>query len=137
MSLCVDTSAWYAAADRGDSSHDRAKTILSRGEWLVTTDYILIETWLLLLHRLGRPAAERFWEGLRAGVAAIEMVTMADLESAWAIGRIFPDQDFSMVDRTSFAVMQRLSIQRVATFDNDFAIFRYGRDLNRTFEVIR
>jgi len=70
-------------------------------------------------------------------VAAIEMVTMADLESAWAIGRIFPDQDFSMVDRTSFAVMQRLGIQRVATFDNDFAIFRYGRDLNRTFEVIR
>ena len=42
-----------------------------------------------------------------------------------------------MVDRTSFAVMQRLGIQRAATFDNDFAIFRYGRDLNRTFEVIR
>lgn len=137
MSLFVDTSAWYAAADRSDSSHDRAKTILSRGEQLVTTDHILVETWLLLRHRLGRPAAERFWEGLRAGVASIEMVTMADLESAWAIGRIFPDQDFSMVDRTSFAVMQRLGIQRVATFDNDFAIFRYGRDLNRTFEVIR
>ena len=137
MSLFVDTSAWYAAADRSDSSHDRAKTILSRGERLVTTDHILVETWLLLRHRLGRPAAERFWDGLRAGVAAIEMITMADLESAWAIGRIFPDQDFSMVDRTSFAVMQRLGIQRVATFDNDFAIFRYGRDLNRTFEVIR
>jgi ABC-type uncharacterized transport system fused permease/ATPase subunit len=30
--LFVDTSAWYAAADRSDSSHDRAKTILSRGE---------------------------------------------------------------------------------------------------------
>ena len=137
MSLFIDTSAWYAAADRSDSSHERAKTILSRGERLVTTDHILVETWLLLRHRLGRPAAERFWEGLRAGVASIEMVTMVDLESAWAIGRIFPDQDFSMVDRTSFAVMQRLGIQRVATFDNDFAIFRYGRDLNRTFEVIR
>ena len=137
MSLFVDTSAWYAAADRSDSSYERAKTILSRGERLVTTDHILVETWLLLRHRLGRTAAERFWEGLRAGVASIEMVTIADLEAAWAIGQIFPDQDFSMVDRTSFAVMQRLGIQRVATFDNDFAIFRYGRDLNRTFEVIR
>ncbi len=137
MIVFVDTSAWYAAADRSDSSHDRAKTILSRGEQLVTTDHILVETWLLLRHRLGRTAAERFWDGLRAGVASIEMVIMADLEAAWAIGQIFPDQDFSMVDRTSFAVMQRLGIQRVATFDNDFAIFRYGRDLNRTFEVIR
>ena len=137
MSVFVDTSAWYAAADRSDSSHDRAKTILSRGEQLVTTDHILVETWLLLRHRLGRTAAERFWEGLRAGVASIEMVTIADLEAAWAIGQIFPDQDFSMVDRTSFAVMQRLGIQRVASFDDDFAIFRYGRDLNRAFEVIR
>ena len=137
MSVFVDTSAWYAAADRSDSSYDRAKTILSRGEQLVTPDHILVETWLLLRHRLGRTAAERFWEGLRAGVASIEMVTIADLEAAWAIGQIFPDQDFSMVDRTSFAVMQRLGIQRVASFDDDFAIFRYGRDLNRAFEVIR
>lgn len=62
---------------------------------------------------------------------------MADLEAAWVIGQIFPDQDFSMVDRTRFAVMQRLGIQQVATFNDDFAIFRYGRQLNRTFEVIR
>ena len=26
----------------------------------------------------------------------------ADLEAAWAIGEIFPDQNFSIVDRTSF-----------------------------------
>ena len=32
MSLFVDTSAWYAAADRADRSHERAKAILSAGE---------------------------------------------------------------------------------------------------------
>lgn len=137
MSLFVDTSAWYAAADSGDRSHTRATTILGAGDRLVTTDHVLVETWLLLRHRLQREAAQRFWEGLRAGVASIEPVTAADLEVAWAIPQAFPDQDFSIVDMTSFAVMQRLGIRQVATFDEDFSVFRYGRDRSRAFDVRR
>jgi predicted nucleic acid-binding protein len=82
-------------------------------------------------------AAERFWEGLRFGVGAIEPVGPADLELAWSIGRTFPDQDFSIVDRTSFAVMQRLGLTRAAAFDDDFAIYRFGPRRDRGFEVIR
>ena len=101
MSLFVDTSVWYAAADRGDTSNQRAKEILSAGDPLVTTDHVLVETWLLLRHRLGRHAAERFWLGLQNGAAALEAITAADLERAWAIGEAFSDQDFSIVDRTA------------------------------------
>ena len=137
MSLFVDPSAWYAAADAGDRSNGRAKAILSAGEPLVTTDHVLVETWLLLRYRLDRRAVERFWEGLRGGVAGIEVVTAADLETAWAIGESFPDQDFPIADRTSFAVMRRLGIQRVATFDDDFSIYRYGPNRRRAFEVVR
>lgn len=137
MSLYVDTSAWYAAADAGDRSNARAESALSAGELLLTTDHVLIETWLLLRHRLGRGVAERFWESLRSGVAVIEAVTAADLEVAWAIGEAFSDQDFSIVDRTSFAVMQRLGLRRVATFDNDFAVYRFGRNRNQAFDVVR
>lgn len=137
MSLFVDSSTWYAAADTSDRSNARATVILSAGEHLVTTDHVLVETWLLLRHRLHRQAAEQFWEGLRAGVALVESVTAADMETAWAINQAFPDQDFSIVDRTSFAVMQRLGIQRAAAFDDDFAVFRYGRNCSRAFEVVR
>ena len=137
MSLFVDTSVWYAAADSGDASNKRARGLLSRGDPLITTDHILVESWLLLRHRLPPQAAERFWEGLRAGVAAIEAVTGADLETAWAIGSAFPDQDFSIVDRTSFAVMERLGLRRVASFDDDFSIYRFGRDRNNAFTVVR
>jgi predicted nucleic acid-binding protein len=84
-----------------------------------------------------RTAAERFWEGLRAGVATVEVVGAADLEAAWSIGLGFPDQDFSLVDRTSFAVMQRLGVHRVATFDDHFAVFRFGRRRDRAFEILR
>jgi predicted nucleic acid-binding protein len=137
VSLFVDTSAWYAAADVDDRSNARAKEILSAGDRLVTTDHVLDETWVLLRYRLHRQAAERFWEGLRGGASVIEPVGVADLEIAWSIGREHPDQDFSIVDRTSFAVMQRLGVRRVASFDRDFAVFRYGRDHRRAFEVIR
>lgn len=137
MSVFVDTSAWYAAADRGDRSNARAKAVLSAAGPLVTTDHILAETWLLLRQRLGREAAERFWDAIRRGAAILEPVTAADLEAAWAIGQDFTDQDFSLVDRTSFAVMQRLGIQRVASFDDDFAVFRYGRRRERAFIVLR
>jgi len=136
-SLFVDTSAWYAAADSSDRSNARAVAILSAGERLWTSDHVLLETWLLLRHRMHRSAAEAFWEGLRGGVAAVEPVTAADLETAWAIGQAFPDQDFSIADRTSFAVMQRLGLTRVASFDDDFAVFRYGRNLARAFQVVR
>jgi predicted nucleic acid-binding protein len=137
LSLFVDSSAWYAAADDDDRGHGRAVEILSGGDPLVTTDHVLVETWFLLDRRLGRAAAERFWDGLRRGVAAIEPVRAADLEVAWAIGEAFPDQDFSLVDRTSFAVMQRLAVYRAASFDAHFAVFRFGPDRRQAFEVLR
>src|SRR5439155_884447 len=62
VSLFVGSSVWYAAADRGKS---RAKKILSAADRRVTTDYVLVETWVLLRHRLNREAAERFWDGPR------------------------------------------------------------------------
>ena len=137
MSIFVDSSIWYAAADRGDRQNNRAKKLLATNEPLVTSDHVLIETWRLIHHFISAHAAELFWNGLRNGVANIEQTTGIDLEAAWAIGEQFPDQDFSLVDRTSFALMERLGIFRVISFDNDFAVFRYGRNHKTAFEVLR
>ena len=137
MSLFVDTSIWYAAADKSDASNSRAKAVLSAGEPLVTTDHVLVETWTLIRYRLGRRAAERFWEGLRSGAATVETVGAADLDTAWEIGKSYRDQDFLIVDRTSFAVMRRLGIERAACLDDDFAIFRFGPNRKRAFTVVR
>ncbi len=137
MSLFVDTSIWYAAADKSDAGNSRAKAVLSGGEPLVTTDRVLIETWTLIRHRLGRRAAERFWEGLRSGAASVEAAGAADLDTAWEIGKSYRDRDFSIVDRTSFAVMRRLGIERAATLDDDFAIFRFGPNRRLAFTVVR
>ena len=137
MSLFVDTSIWYAAADSSDRSNARSKVILKSGETLVTSDHVLVETWALLHHKLDRKAAERFWEGLRSGIAVIEAVTLADIEVAWEIGVSWRDQDFSIVDRTSFAVMRRLGIDRAASLDADFAVFRFGPKRRESFHILR
>src|SRR5256885_13932164 len=137
MSLFVDTSIWYAAADSSDRSNARSKAILRSGETLVTSDHVLVETWTLIHHKLDRKAAEGFWEGLRSGIALIEAVTLADLEVAWDVGVSWPDQDFSIVDRTSFAVMRRLGIDRVATLDAHFAALQFGPKRRQSFHVVR
>lgn len=137
MSIFVDSSAWYAAADRGDRYNSVAKRLLQTPEPLVTSDHVVIETWRLIHHFISAHAAERFWGGLRRGVATVEQTNSADLEAAWAIGERFPDQDFSLVDRTSFAVMERLGISRVISFDDDFAVYRYGPNLRTAFELLR
>lgn len=137
MSLFVDTSAFYATLDRDDRHHARAKERLGGGETLVTTDLVLSEAWRLTRDHLSHTVADRFWGNLRAGAATIEHVTPADLDAAWRIGEAFADQAFSLVDRTSFAVMERLGVHRAAAFDDDFAVYRLGPRRDRAFEVLR
>ena len=133
----MDSSVWFAAVVARDRDNARAKSILSKSISHITTDHVLIETWLLLNSRYHRRGAERFWESIRVGHVQVELITAADLESAWAIGESFSDQEFSIVDRTSFAVIERLGLTQVASFDDDFAVYRYGRNRDRAFEVLR
>ncbi|MGE3712518.1 MAG: type II toxin-antitoxin system VapC family toxin [Hyphomicrobiaceae bacterium] len=137
MTIFVDSSVWFAAAVTKDRGNLRAKAILREADELLTSDHVLIETWLLLRSRSGRHAAEQFWDGLRRGAARLETVSPSDLDAAWRIGEAFRDQDFSLVDRTSFALMERLGITTAASFDNDFAVYRYGRARDNAFHVLR
>lgn len=137
MTIFVDSSVWFAAAVGGGRGNLRAKTILREADELLTSDHVLIETWLLLKSRSSRGVAEQFWDGLRRGAARLAIVSAADLDAAWRIGEAFRDQDFSLVDRTSFALMERLGITAAASFDTDFAVYRYGRARDNAFDVLR
>ncbi|MFY9693355.1 MAG: PIN domain-containing protein [Xanthobacteraceae bacterium] len=137
MSVFVDTSVWFAVANIRDRQNRRAKMVLSSVADPLLSDHVLVETWRLLNSRIHREAVERFWSQIRQGAVPIEKITALDLERAWTIGEAFPDQTFSLVDRTSFAVMERLGLTRAASFDDDFAVYRYGRNRDRAFEVFR
>lgn len=137
MSLFVDTSAFYAVVDSSDRHHVHANSLLRDADSLVMTDHVLVESWRLIRDRGGQQSAERFWASIRGGLAAVEPVLPGDLNAAWRIGEAFPDQDFSIVDRTSFAVMERLGIASVASFDDHFSIYRFGPRRERAFDVRR
>jgi uncharacterized protein len=137
LNLFVDTSAFYATADSDDRWHTRATELLREADGMVTTDHVLVESWRLIRVRGGYSVAEHFWTAVRNGLAAVETVLPGDLDNAWRIGQAFPDQDFSIVDRTSFAVMERLGIATVASFDDHFSIYRFGPRRERAFDVRR
>ena len=71
------------------------------------------------------------------GLADVEDVVYPDIQSALQIGVEYPDQDFSLVDRTSFVVMQRLGVRRVATFDRHFSVYRFGLGRKQAFTVVK
>jgi predicted nucleic acid-binding protein len=139
MKIFVDTSAFYALADEDDRYHHQAKETyesLIASAQLFTSDYILVECWFLVRSRLGRKAALEFWDGLSAGIVKMIEVEPPDLGQAREIIRRFSDQDFSLVDATSFAVMEREGIGTAFAFDPDFRAYRFGEGSRRYFKVI-
>lgn len=136
MSVFVDTSVWYAAVDSDDVSHERARRVVEGAGDLVTSDHVLVESVALIGRRAGWMVAERFLRGVRDGIARVEMTISADLDVASDIGVQFADQEFSLVDRTSFAVMRRLGIMQAASLGKDFAVYRFGPANRRGFEIV-
>jgi predicted nucleic acid-binding protein len=135
--MIVDTGAWYAVADKSDRHHAVARTFYLEHAPLasfVTTDVIVAETCALLSAHLGRPAMLTFWATLRDTRTPIVTLDSVDLEAAWHIAQHYPDQTFSFVDCTTFAVMQRLGIDEAFAFDSHFLVYRYGTPRQRAFK---
>ena len=137
MSIFLDSSDWNAAADRGDWFSAVAKRLLQTPEPVVPSDHVKIETWRLVIHFISANAANGFWGGPRRGLATIELTKSADLAAVWANREGFPDQDSSRFDHTSLAVIKRLGILRVISFDDNCAVYRCGPNLKTVFEPLK
>jgi len=138
VAVFVDTSGFYALVDRGDPVHESVRAAVAHvsGRGLVTTDYVLVETMLLIEARCGYDAALRFWAGMRSGAAALLGVLGADVAKAWTIVHEWRDQEFGLVDATSFAVMERLGIHEAISLDDHFRVYRHGARKRSRFRVL-
>ncbi|NUM78806.1 PIN domain-containing protein [candidate division KSB1 bacterium] len=127
MNIFVDTGAFYALADEDDEYHTPARAYYAsnfKPGLFVTSEYVFVESWLLIHHRLGQAAARKFWDGVRSKVIRLRQVSAQNLERAWEILNEYQDQDFSLVDCTSFAIMEDLKITAAFAFDHHFYVFR-------------
>jgi predicted nucleic acid-binding protein len=121
----VDTSAFFAVENLRDQHHAEAietrDDLMSAGQRLITSDYVLDEVYTLIRMRVGHRASVDFGESLRASrLFRIEPVTATDLEAAWRIFRRHDDKTFSFTDCTSFAMIERLKAASAFTFDGNF-----------------
>jgi len=124
----VDTSAFYAIENKNCKEHKEALGVAGFLEEnkaiLVTTDYVLDETYTLLRFTLGHGVAVAFGEEIRKGGIEIVQVDESLQERAWEIFKRYKDKRFSFTDCTSFAVMERAGIETAFSFDRDFR--QYG-----------
>lgn len=119
--IFLDTSAIYALADRSDANHDRAKRQFARilkASWpVVTHNYVLVESFALLQHRLGLASAVALQESSRAfEVVWIDEDLHSEAATRWSRGR----RSLSFVDQVSFVLMERRRIEVAFAFDPDF-----------------
>ena len=120
--LFVDTSAWFAFANRVDPDHDSVSDVLKSHEGrLVTSNFIFDETVTLCAYRLGHDAAVRVG-GLLLDPRSVDTIRAipADETEAWQLFRRRSDKGYSYTDCVSFAMMKRLHVDRAAALDEDF-----------------
>jgi len=123
MNVFIDTSAFYALLDRDDDNHQRARTMwsefLAREHHLVTSNYVLVETFALLQSRLGIDAVRGFHSDV-VPVVAVEFVT-PDLHRLGLAALLSASRrKLSLVDCVSFEVMRQSGIAVAFTFDSHF-----------------
>jgi predicted nucleic acid-binding protein len=123
MTIFIDTSAFYALLDRDDDNHEAAKgawmKILNAENTLVTSDYVLVETFALLQNRLGVVAVRAFQEDLLP-IVNIEFVNPETHRSGTAALLASSKRKLSLVDCISFDIMRTLGIKTAFAFDDHF-----------------
>ena len=124
MSVFVDTSALYAVLDRDDEFHAAAREswirLLSAGESLVTSNYVVVECFALVQHRLGMDAVRVFNDDILPVLSVLWMMEESHSSAAQAVlaaGR----RDLSLVDCSSFLLMRQAGIRNAFAFDRHFA----------------
>jgi predicted nucleic acid-binding protein len=130
----VDTSAFIALLDPRDDSHAQAvrieQSLANQAAHLVTTNFVLDETYTGLRGKIQHSAILRFRDSVRQSRQLNVMRITETLEDqAWEIFARYHDKDFSFTDCTSFAVMQQLGITTAFAFDEHFEQFGFTRVL--------
>lgn len=123
MTSFVDTSALLAVLDADDEYHLKAKAqwedLIVHEAVLVTTNYVLVETFALVQHRLGIGAVRALQEDV-VPLLAVEWVDesahQAGVTGVLSAGR----KKYSIVDCVSFDIMRRLGIKSAFAFDRHF-----------------
>jgi predicted nucleic acid-binding protein len=124
MSVFLDTSAFYALLDGDDDNHKKAKQIwtdlLDSENNLITSNYVIVESFALIQNRLGLEAVRGFQDDIFP-LINIEWVSPEIHKSGVSAFLAASRRKLSLVDCVSFEIMRTLGIKKVFAFDPHFA----------------
>jgi uncharacterized protein len=138
MSVFVDTSGWGYLFDKSDQElHLQAVQIYRQADQqFVTSNYVLCEL-VALLHsplRVPRAQAIAIIDSIRNSARVrLQHVEKSVDDLAWQLLKTRADKQWSLVDCSSFVLMEELKISQVLTTDHHFqqAGFRVLLQANR------
>jgi len=119
----VNTSAWFAYANRAYRDHRNVKSVFTHfGGRLVTSNFVMAETVTLCMRRLGHRVAVMLGDTLLYS-RTIDLVrlTPEDEQAAWSLFKERSDKQYSFTDCTSFVIMRRHGLATALALDEDFA----------------
>lgn len=123
MNVFLDTSAIVALLDADEARHQEAaliwKRLLGGAAVIVTTNYVLVETYALTARRLGSAAVRVLTDELLP-VVEVEWIGRDVHERAVSALIAANRRDLSLVDAVSFEAMRRRGLSQAFAFDRHF-----------------
>jgi predicted nucleic acid-binding protein len=125
-SVLADTGPLYALVDPDDQHHNRARQELEHlsaaGLDFLVTFPNLLETYTLILRRLGIPTAQRWFQEIGDGAGLINPSRDDYLEAGRRLG-LYSDQAITLFDAV-LAVVSEAVAAPVWTYDFHFDVMR-------------
>ncbi len=119
----IDSGPLIALFDRNDKYHAASiEFIKTNRSELITTIASMTETLHLL--DFNRNAQLDFLGWVRAGAVTIEPITADDLQRIQGLTRKYADLPMDFADACLVFLGKKLSIDRIATIDRDFDVYR-------------
>lgn len=126
-SMFVDTSGWASLFVANEPYHAQAKgylqTVLQNQQHLFTSNYIIAELVALLHSPLCQSRLQIF--KIIDAIKTVPYVQILHIDAetdkaSWDLCKSCQDKAWSLVDCTSFVLMERVNIQDVLTSDRHF-----------------
>ena len=127
----IDTGAWFAGIAKNDQFHTRAmkhrNRLLKEKCRFITTNLVIHESTMLLERKVSKKEAIKFLKAVLKDPLIEIIHADEDIErEGFELYQKYKDQDFSIADCVSFAVMQQYKISRSFTFDVHFSTMGFA-----------
>lgn len=127
--LFIDTSAWLAFLLTGEAHHQAVSRLitkhLNKSDRLVTSDYVLDETYTRLITRQSLYTALQLKNKTELAVRSHSLLILFTDETifhkAWDVFKKYADHKLSFTDATIAVYYQDLKLDTIVTLDQGFA----------------